>query len=309
MTAVLAIILANLDTAKLSYDGSNNPSKLEGTISGKPFSVAPAYSNDEPRLTPEIRLKGQRIQIKGGLISGSGTVNSLDVSRWVFPNTPKKYDNGLTLQSKGGIVLGETALWLFGWDALETMGEPSADTFAVEIGLDKTGRLNALRASKVTGVGRHCNQPLCLKNGNQLALSGSGLSIFDLKAWKETESFPEESSTLISKRAFRNSNGMLFEYDFSTSTFKLKSSHTLGYLTSGFNVGVDEPVLLFTGGFLTPDTRSSYHFPGPDNNGPPDTFFIIDKKAIGFLSYGFPRSTPGILLSPKNLTPITMIKK
>jgi len=308
----LSLVLLSQITAKVVFDKYDHPAQLTVRSGGHTYITSPQYGSKATHFLQNTVTIGKcEITAKGNTLvgsNGSGAIGGDAISKRLFPNVPQKYDFWPTLRSKGGLRIDDIVLWIFSWDAVDTMSEPSGETFAVEVKLDESGSITSTRSAPLRGLGPHLLGIDMIQFGDRVVLTGYGISIFDLRDWKETLAITNgEGRISPTGHVYWIRDGFVSRYDPSNDSFKMKGGPNLGYALSVFIVG-GEDVVICQHGMFTPETRASYRFPGPDNTPMFGAFYVVPDIGIGFLG-DFPKETPGILLSPKYLSPLTMIRR
>ena len=297
-------------SATVVYNKYGHVADMTVLANGHRYVVRPNYSN-QGAGAPSNKIQLRNIQITAvgtHLLQGDGRLiaDATALSKQVFPKTPEQYTQPGLLRSKGGILLGDDrVLWIFSWDDILTMSEPSGETFAVELWKGDNNQIKAGRVAPLKGLSSHIVFRGVVTYGMTLAMVTYGISLFDTIGWEEKQALTDGDPCVGgTNRVYWSSQGNIYRYDPDSGKFVLKGNPDLGYLTDSYTVG-GEDVLVFQNGLYTPDAHGLYVFPGP--RGYQLAFYPIGDVALGFVSPAFPAGSPGILLAPHSLQPLTMV--
>lgn len=309
---VAFVALAPQVLARADYDQDGNPTTLTVAVGKKVYFAEPDFGSDGPgAFSDKVGFGGRTVVAQGtNLVDGKGgsKIDLRPISKKLFGDAPAGYP--LALESKGGILVGDWALWVYAWDNLETMGEPAAYTFIVKLQRGPKGELETAGSAPLAGLGAHIRRVVGRRYAGRIAIVGEGISLFNFDTMKEEVALTDGHGVVApSGHVYWNARGALSLYDEKSGKFLHRASHDLGYLSDAFTVdGVD--VLAFHLGLFVPTERATYRFPGPDNGGGPQPYYVVPGVGIGFLDkYAFPADTPGILLSAEHLAPVAMIRR
>lgn len=311
MIALLALLVPL--TASVHFDNHEQPGKLSVRMGEKTYSAEPLISGDASHALKET------VKFGGGVVTARE--NSLFIRRGKEEELLYSAPSGIRVgtlgggtetipRSKGGIVVGDRLLWIFGNDLLETMGEPSTSVNLCELQLRSEHEKPVSRVIRLTGLGAHINPSAVVKGRRVAFVNAEGISLVDLDAFRETATAKGgEGCVGPTGTIYFEKNGAISVFSLEDGQLRMKGMIDFGYLVGAFQVG-GEDVLWLQNGLFTPNTRANYRFPGPYNTGSPQPFYVVPEVGIGFIDkYAFPHETPGILLSPHYLTPMAMIAR
>ena len=244
-------------------------------------------------LKDSIKFQGETYVGNGESLIGSRTGASIkfpveEISQKLF----QRGTFGAVLHSSGGVALGNSMMWIYSWNNMDTNFDPAVFVVAFEVGV-RNGNPVILRFAELPTMPGYGTVQIQRRAG-QLFLTNAShhFAIFDLRLWKETASYaggiystaPGRMYQLVNKSLSLSIDGSYWkplqrvEEDFIRAIHLLAKDDVLEF---------DTFIMLARGG-------QKYSFKAKIINGWPPQIFVDRRLGVGIV-WDPTDSTPGVV--------------